>query len=369
MGDDRDSVLQRLYRTQLKLLGTIVTAAGVILMFVARIPAVKQLPVLEFIPFNEFGSTLLTLGLIGVGWDYVRARDLEQRTDERLDQSHKRNNPAAANAVVAALTANPDTMRTLLAPDAIRALIESGITVESGDDAPLALDTYRQMRRMFTEASERRYNTRVAITLSPFRDGPARGAGAMFVVTQQWEYSARVLELARFYSVPTYADYHASQADLHAAQVWMFEDTDTLNAASPEVFELVGFTVDGHPARITHDTGDDQQSYTATPAMSVTGTDTAGGLVRIAYTFRALVPAAGHLLTLDFDKPSSNIEVTLTHAATDIHRVNLTPHLGSTGGRMVRSEPDTAAMIAIRHDGLIAPGAGLAYTWTLASEL
>lgn len=367
MGDNHESALLRLYRTQLKLLATLVTAAGVILMFAARIPAVKQFPVLEFIPFNEFGSSLLTLGLVGVGWDYVRTRDTEQRTDERLDEANKRNLPAVADAVVSALAATPDTMRAVLAPNTVRALIETGIAVEFDDDAPLALDIYHDMRRTLATSAERRYDTSVTITLSPWRTGPARGVDAMFVVTQQWEYRARVPVLARFYSVPTLVDYQTRQAEPDTAQAWLFENTSTLTADSPEVFRLVGFTVDGFPARVTHDMSHGHQCYTATPAESAA--ERGDALATIAYTFQALVPAAGHLLTVEFDHPSKNIDVTLTHGDTDIHRVNLTPRLGTTGGRMYHSEPDTAAVIAIRHDGLIRPGSGLAYTWTLASEL
>lgn len=154
------------------------------------------------------------------------------------------------------------------------------------------------------------------------------------------------------------------QADPHAALVWRFEATGDLTAASPDVFTLMDYSIDGTPQRITQSPREGGQTFTVAPTA-----EAAAGPHAIAYTLRALVPQAGHLLELNFDQPTRGVQVDFDYRDSGIHRVNLIPQLGSQQARVRHNTPDTPAFSSISYDDWIWPGSGLVYIWTLASEL
>jgi hypothetical protein len=103
------------------------------------------------------------------------------------------------------------------------------------------------------------------------------------------------------------------------------------------------------------------------------GTDptVADRLVAISYTYRVLLQQHGHLLHLDFPRPTKGLKVHFAYGGCGIRRVNVVDYIASSRQPgLSRLEPTAPTpSIAFRFDGWMLPKAGVGFVWVLEREM
>ncbi|GAA4548650.1 hypothetical protein [Amycolatopsis samaneae] len=90
----------------------------------------------------------------------------------------------------------------------------------------------------------------------------------------------------------------------------------------------------------------------------------------MSYSYTTLVEPRGHALWIDIDKPTNGLSVEFNHTNTGIEHITPLDFLTNPGTPLIRrSQPGAAAPISISTDGWVHPKSGVAFTWTLTSEL
>ncbi len=360
--------LQRLYRTKLTLLAVILTVLGVALLILgqqANLAAVA--PWLAWLPLSELGSTLFGSGLIVVAFEYINEYDAEERANERLRKVLKEEAPAIRDAVIDGFAFAPDALTDVASSETLDHVIRNTLAIQLGDKA-LAEDVYADLQAQLLRTRERHEDERITVSLTPWDKGPATGESSMFVATVRREYTAQGLQPAvRFECVSDLAEYRDLAGDPGGTRAWYFQPVGGLDAASPEVFELLQFTVDDRPRPIRRSKRPGAQSFTVSLGRSADIERAAA----ISYTYRVLVKQHGHLLYLDFATPTKGIEVDLTYGGCDIRYVSVLDFIaGSHPTRVSRSPKGTnPPSVTIRYDGWIFPKSSVAFSWVLEREL
>lgn len=363
------SPLQRLYRTKLTLLAILLTIAGLALLVLTRQTALlAATPWLSWFPLTEVGSTLFSSGLIVVFFQYISETDANERANERLRRVLKEEAPAIRDAVIDGFAFAPEALVDVASPDTLDRVARNTLAIQLGDQT-LAEDVYTDLRSQLLRTRERHQDERIAVTLSPWENGPAAGDGAMFVATVRREYTAHdASPTLRLACVSDLAEYRELLQDPSAGKAWYFEPVASLNAASPDVFELLRVTVDDRPRPIRRSVRSGGQLFTVHTGSREP--ESAEG-IRISYTYRALVQQHGHLLHLDFDTPAKGVEVELAYGDCGIRHVNVLDFIAGTHPTRISNSPKGVSppTITVRFDGWVFPTSGVAFAWVLEREL
>jgi len=361
------SPLQRLYRTKLTLLAVILTALGVLLLVLGQHDDLATVaPWLAWLPLSELGSTLFGSGLIVVAFQYIDERDAEERANERLRKVLKEEAPAIRDAVIDGFAFAPDALVDVASPETLDRVVRNTLAIQLGDQA-LADDLYTDLRHQVTASTERRQDMRVTVNLAPWPKGPASGEGSMFVATIRREYRVTLTEVTRRFACTSDLDeYRELLLDPTNAEAWYFEPVAGIDAASPDAFELLQFTVDGRPRPTRRSKRPGGQSFTVTLDVQPGSPRE----VEIAYTYRVLVQQHGHLLYLDFGAPCKGIDVDFSYGGCGIRHVNVLDFIaGSRPTRVSRSPADASLpTVSVRYDGWVFPKSGVAFSWVLERE-
>jgi hypothetical protein len=167
----------------------------------------------------------------------------------------------------------------------------------------------------------------LSVALAPWPEGPATGKGAMFVATIRTEY--RVVPaspILRFACVSDLDEYRDLLQDPTCTLVHYFQPVAELelHGAFEAAFELVEVAIDGRP-RPTRRTA---RAGTQVHTVSVgTGADR---MVAISYTYRVLLQQHGHLLHLDFPRPTKGLRAQLAYGGCGIRRVKVVDYIASS---------------------------------------
>ncbi|MGH3806752.1 MAG: hypothetical protein ACRDRU_08985 [Pseudonocardiaceae bacterium] len=357
--------LHRLYRTKLALLATIFMVAGFALLFLAHW---SHWAVLSKLPIGDVGSALFTTGLIVVAFEYVDSQDADERASQRLRSILKEQAPTIRDSVIEGFAVNPDILTRIASSHTLDHVIGNCLAVRL-QDAHLADDVYTDLRQQVIGVQERRYDAQVYVTLTPWDKGPATGLGSMFVATVRWDYRTPALpKLLRFSSVSDHAEYRQLLRDPTSAEVWLFEPTTGLDITTPEVYQLVQCTINGQPQPIQSHYSDNAQLFTVTTDQPFTRPT---GDTHVSYTHRTLITQHGHLLFLDFTKPTKGLNVEFTYGHCDIRHVNILDFITSAQQPRILRSPKTLPnpTISIGFDGWTFPRSGVAFTWVLDREV
>jgi len=363
------SPLERLYATKLTLLATVFTVAGLGLLVLAHYPVASPAwGWLWALPLTDIGSALFTTGLIVVAFEYIDAEDADARAAERLHHVLRQEAPAIRDAVLDGFAAAPETLSGLASPQTVGRIARNALAIQLRDE-DLAADLYDDLLKQAPPDGERRADMRVSVALAPAAVGPRTGRDALFTATIRREFRVVPKQLARrFACVSNPEEYRELLLDPASTEAWYFESRAGLDAASPEVFDLVEFTVNGRPRPVRRTKRSGAQLLTV--SLADPGTKI-GQEVQIAYTFRTLVQQHGHLLHLDFGAPCKGVEVTLAYGDCGIRYVNVLDFIASSEPtRVVRSLEDTPSpTVAVRFDGWVFPRSSVAFCWVLDAEL
>lgn len=362
------SLLDQLYETKARLAAVLIAVAGLLLATIS-----KWSPLVDFVasfplpvPLGDIGEGLIAAGVLGIVIDQRLRKLDEKRNAESFDEAIKRNAPALRDAVLDSLAFNAKALKGTVSPELLDRVASGALGLRLGDEH-LARDLYTDLRDQVI-AAEHWKNAKVSVTLSPWEDGPSTGRGSMLVATVRWEYKVvPTNRTMRFASASDDAEYRELLQDSGNTLVWRYDSSTGLDPVSPEVFELLAFSVDGKPRKIQRSVRAGFQQYTANVGREVE----ADQEVTVAYTYRGLVQRNGHLFQLDFSQPIGGLDVRLDYAHAGIRWMNTADYFaGSQASRVeqARSVKD-AKVVNINIDRWVLPRAGVVFVWVLDEEL
>jgi hypothetical protein len=362
------SPLQRLYQTKLALLATISTVAGVALLLLGHWSGATPAWIwLTDLPVTDIGSALFTTGLIVVAFEYIDRKDADHRANERLRKVLHQEAPAIRDAVIDGFAFTPDALTNVASAQTLDRIVRNCLAIQLGDRT-LADDLYTDLRHQVLRATERRFDMHISVALSAWDQGPATGKGAMFVATVRREYRVKLSDsVLRFACVSDQDEYRELLLDPTSTDAWYFEPIAGLDAASPEVFELVQFLVDGQPRPIRRTKRTGTQIFTVNTGGQADSPDE----VQISYTYRVLVQRHSHLIYLDFGKPCKGVQVEFSYSDCGIRYVNALDFIASAQQARVTRSPKAVptSNVTVGFDGWVFPKSGVAFVWVLDREI
>ncbi|GAA4775811.1 hypothetical protein GCM10023329_25550 [Streptomyces sanyensis] len=362
------SPLERLYQTKLALLATVVTVVGIALMLLAHWASASPAGAwLDALPVMEVGSALFTTGLIAIFFEYIDQADAEVRANQRFRKVLSEEAPAIRDAVVDGFAFAPDSLTNVASTKTLDQIVENCLSIRLGDKQ-LAADAYQDLREQIVGAKERWEDAHAAVSLAPWKQGPAEGRGAMFVATIRWEYRfVPTSPLLRFSCVSDLDAYRELLTDPASTATWYFEPIDGHDASSPEVFELVQVAVNGKAQSIRRSTRKEGQVF----MVGFGGDLKSGEAVTVSYTYRVLVQQHGHVLHLDLAQPTKDFRAELWYGDCGIRYMNVLDYL--SGPRQPRytqlAASDPSPSVEVAYEGWTFPKGGVAFVWVLEREM
>ncbi|MFL6137381.1 MAG: hypothetical protein ACJ74O_06215 [Frankiaceae bacterium] len=360
--------LQRLYKTKLALLATVLTGLGLAFLIAAQaIDTTEGFTWLQHWPLHDLGSALFTTGLITIAYNYLDRTDSEARATQRLERVLRAEAPAIRDAVIDGFAFNRDDLKRVTNPETLDQIIENSLALRLGDEV-FAAEVYNDVRDQAIRASERWYDVRVSIDLT--RTEPAAAGGVPpFVATVRWEY--RVIprySSRRFVCTSSREEYHELAQEPAATSAWFMRPENDSDATSRAAFELVQFSVDGEERSISRSVRKTGQVYSVSLGRNLVE---AGQPVTIAYTYRTLTSQHGHLLHFDIEQPSRGVDFELDYSDCGIAYVNVLDFIASSRKTRVSQTPASVPgrAVAVQFDGWVFPRSGVAFVWVLEDEL
>lgn len=354
----RESPLQRLYKTKFVLVSFIATVVGAALMVVAGWPNWQAIAAL-------IGGALFTVGVVLVFFQYVGNEDADRLAAERTNKSVTAAAPAFVASVIHAMANTPDKILSVTAPEVLDNVIRNSLAARL-QDRELAADVYADLYEQLVHTDQRWRDVHVDITLTPWRPGPPSDSEPMFVATVKWEFRTKpTSRQIRFACVSTSEDYQAFSRDPSITETWQFKPTGGLDGASADVFDVLQVTVDGAIRSTRRSTRRGAQFFAAELG------DVEGREVAISYTYRALVRQNGHLLRIEPARPTKGISVRLNYAGCGLTFVNTLDYIaGARSARIEELPPtDPAPSVQVSYDGWVFPKSAVAFVWGLDDEL
>ncbi|MEV4058403.1 hypothetical protein AB0J55_44960 [Amycolatopsis sp. NPDC049688] len=362
-----NNLIDQLYKIKLRLAGLVTAVVGAALLFLAQhVEGAPTLSLLVGWPTKEFGTTLLTAGVLGVIFEYYARKEADERATEHFRKALRQEAPALIDAVLGSFAASPDRLKDIASDETLDRIATNTIGLRI-DDADLAGEAYADLREQVIRSPERWRDVDISISLSPWEGGPTQGRGSMFVATVRWEYKARPPSpTMRFACVSDLDEYRELLRDSTVASAWHFDTSAGLDAADPEVFTLVRLSVNGKVKNIRRSTREGSQQATVSLGQDVVGSE-----VTISYIYRVLVQRHGHLLYLDIPRPAKGVHVKLDYVNAGIRRVNVVDYFASPAASRVETSPAStpAKTVDVSFDRWVFPRAGVAFVWVLKDEM
>lgn len=362
------SLLDQLYRTKLQLIAVLAAVSGIAGLLLAHWSTSATAPSwLASLPLSEIGSTLFSTGLLAIFFEYVDRKHGDQRADQRVRDAVRQEAPAIRDAVLDSFAFNADALKDIASPEALDRIAANALGLRLGDQA-LAAEVYTDLRTQVIRAPERWHDVSIAVELAPWATSPATGRGSMFVATLRWEYHViPASPTLRFACVSDQHEYRDLLRDQTIASAWYFDPSATIDAASPEAFELVQLTVNGKARVIRRTERKGSQLYAASLGI----TALSGEPVTVAYTYRVLLQRHGHVMYLDLPRPTKGLKVQLSYGDAGIRRVTALDFIASAESARVQDAPNAVPRrsVEIGFDGWIFPRSGVAFVWVLEEEV
>lgn len=358
--------LQRLRTIKLALIAVSVSFAGFTLMVFGRwLDGQPGLIDLAWLPWGEVGGTLFTAGILGVGVDYLLRRDDEERAEQRLQRALKSQAPAVRQAVIDGFAFNADDLASVATPDTLDRIIRNSLALRLGDPE-FAAETYDDVRDRAIASTERWHDANISIRLTMVKDTREARVPGDFIATIRTEYTTVPRHaVRRFAVVSDRAEYRELMADSDGQSVWFFRPEGGIDAGSMDAFELVQFSVDGDARSIRRAGRKHGQTYSASigeePVL-------AGKPVRVAYTYRVKILRRGHLIHLDMEAATRNVDIDLDYSDTDVDYVNVLDFFVSSRKTRVEHMPPSVPerSVSVSHAGWVSQRSGVAFVLVLS---
>lgn len=334
---------------------------------------VSGTPALHDLSGFWWGETSAALfgACIAIFADAYFSREKEAADDERFRRILREEAPAMRRAVIDGFAFEPKELAQVATPDTLDKIIENSLAIRL-DDQQFASELYRDIRDQAVKSSERWFDTRVSIHLSPlpmgsWTEGPTPSI-PMFIVTTTWQYTVAPAHATRHFTcVSDQVTYRDVADEGGNTSAWYFRPANGIDGGDKEAFELVQFNVNGEARSIRRRTQGKSQSYSVEVGQDVVQR---GEPVVISYTTKTLVRQSGHLINIDIEQPSRGLAVELDYTECSIDQVRVLPFFPSSKRprflNMPESVPDRTVSVAL--DGWLMPDSGVALVWVLDSE-
>lgn len=359
-------LLSRLYRTKTAFIATMLAVIGLVLIAAGHHS--EQAVTWQWLngwPVTDIGTGLFTTGLLGVGLQYFLDEDKERLDNERLRRAIANSVPAMRDAVIQGFAFEPADIARVATPEVLDQIITNGLALRLGD-AGFARDVYDNLQQQAIGVPERLHDARISLHLSPLPAGrgTAKGRAPLFVATVRWESSLHPkYQTRRFSCVSDREEFRGLNQDTAANSAWYVGPRTGLAAADRETFELMDFTVDGTPKKISRTSKQGSQTYSVNLGPEVLQS---ADRVTVAYTYRTVVAVNEHLLQLRVDQPTRGLSIELDYGSTDIDHINVLDFIaGSEPVRIARSSANVPErVITVEYDGWAFPRSGVAFVWS-----
>jgi hypothetical protein len=354
--------LQRIHNFKLALIAVSVSFVGFVLMVLARwLDGQPLLADLAFLPWGEVGGTLFTAGILSIGIDYLLSKDDDERAEERMRRILATQAPAMKAAVIDGFAFDAEDLAGVATPDMLDRIVRNSLALRL-NDAEFAREIYDDVRDQAITATERWHDVKISIRLSMDRNtSEAHVPG--YVATIRWEYTVVPKHaVRRFAVVSDRAEYRDLMADPEATSTWFMRKDSGIDAGSTEAFEIVQFTVDGEHRAIRRSARKQGQIYSASIGKDAVD---AGVPITVSYTQRVKLFKHGHLLHLDMEQPTRNVDIDLDYSDTDIDYINVLDFFVSSHKTRVEHMPPNVPerSISVSHDGWVFQRSGVAFVW------
>lgn len=354
--------LQRIHNIKLALIAVSVSFVGFALMVFSRwLEGQPTLADLAFLPWGEVGGTLFTAGILSIGIDYVLSKDDDERAEARLRRVLASQAPAMKSAVIDGFAFDAEDLAGVATPDMLDRIVRNSLALRL-DDAEFAREIYDDVRDQAITATERWHDVKISIRLSMDRNTSEASVPA-YIATIRWEYTVVPKHaVRRFAVVSDRAEYRDLMADPEATSTWFMRKESGIDAGSAEAFEIVQFTVDGEKRTVRRSARKQGQIYSASIGKEAVD---AGVPVTVSYTQRVKLFKHGHLLHLDMEQPTRNVDIDLDYSDTDIDYINVLDFFVSSHKTRVEHMPPSVPerSIAVSHDGWVFQRSGVAFVW------
>ncbi len=359
--------LQRLYRTKLVLLATLLLSTGLALLIFAHwIDHLAGWRWLSNWPLTDIGSGLFTTGLLGVALQYFDGQDGETRATERLQRVISAAAPAMRDAVIDGFAFEPSELSRVATPETLDKIVTNGLAIRLGD-ASFANEIYRDIRDQAIGIPERLHDARISIRLS-MDSSTANGRAAQFTTTVRWESTlVPTYQTRRFVCLSDIDEFRDLDQDTAATSAWYIRPQPGIDAGSRDAFELVEFSVDGEKRPIRRTAKQGSQTYSVNVGREAVD---AGRPVSIAYTYRTITAVDGHLLQFRVDQPTKGLSVELDYSDCGVERVNVLDFIASSDRTKVAYSPAAVPgkLVSVDFDGWVFPRSGVAFVWSLVKQ-
>ncbi|MFJ7723584.1 hypothetical protein ACIQYM_36545 [Rhodococcus erythropolis] len=363
---------QRLVHLKLAFFAFIVATVGLALMVLGKYLSTQSMSgFISFLPISEVGGTLLVAGLVGIGLDLWIDGDrgvvIEKLVEKVMLRALAKLAPTLRDSVVQAFADNIDHLSVVATDEFLDRLARNALTLRLGDRT-FAEDIYEDVRDMAIAATERWYDTKISMNLSPLPLEPQNEAPPAFVLTARYEYQVRPATInRRFTAVSNIREYRAIMEEPGDTSVWYINPASGLNGSTREAFELVQFSVDGEDRPIRRNSRASGQTYTVSIGKDIVANRE---LVTIGYTYRTVLRQHGHMLHVDVEQPSKGLDVELEYGDCRIAEMRLTPFISSSKKVRNFQMPSTVPerTVGIGFDGWVMPKSGVIAVWILSTE-
>jgi len=362
----RATSLQRIYRLKVTIMALLSLIIGVGLQILAAYAATVA-PALAFLPLSEIGGTLFAAGLFGIAWDYFDGKDKEERENERIRAILKESAPDFRDAVVRGFAVENDDLKRVATPELLDQIAGNVLALRLGD-REFAEEVYADVRDQAIRAPERWHDVDVQIRVSPAGGRSAKGV-PLFIVTARWEYTFIPSHATqRFACVSDKDEFRELVTDIPATAAWFMTPASGLGAAAQESFELVQYSIDGQERSIRRSARKTGQTYSVNIGEEAVRSQQP---VTVSFTYRTLTLQAGHMLHFDIDQPTKGLTVSLDYSDTDIAQVKVLDLIASSKHARIQRTPQSVPgrSVSVDFDGWVFPRTGIAFVWTLNSEL
>jgi hypothetical protein len=364
----REDFPERIYKLKATIVALVSFGFGIAFLILSRYVAeTPSLWWLAFWPISEIGGTLTAAGLFGIAWEYVDGKDKEAREDERIRRLLRESAPAFRDAVVQGFTVSSDDLERVATPELLDGIAINVLALRLGD-RQFASEIYTDIRDQAIGASERWYDVDVSIRLSSVAEIGVIGS-PRFEVLVKWEYTVTPSHaVQKFACVSDKDEFRDLIADVPSTIPWLMPARPGFVANSVEAFELLEYRVDGKLQPIRRTTRKSGQTYSVNLGEDVIR---AAEPVRVSYLYKTIADKSLHRMFFEMTQPTRGLSMKLDYTDTDIASMSVTDLITSAAGTQVSELPvqADARVLSVDISGWVLPRGGLAYVWTLLSEV
>ncbi len=352
-------LISRLHRLKTILASLVLTTAGGVLIALGRGSLGEGWA--SWLPWQELGSILIGAGVLGIWLDQYFRREEQASRDLQLRTILRDEAPAMRDAVLDAFAANREDLIRVATPETLDQIAENTLALRLGDEQ-FANEVFSSIHHQAVLATERWFDASVSIDLAPMPSAPE-----FFSVTTRWEYTTTPAHAQRqFVCLSDRTEYAELAQARSGASAWFFKPDDRFSASDRDAFELVQFTVDGQERPIRRSSRKDCQAYTVT-----IGEEYGDEPVTVSYTLRTVTRTTGHVLFFEVEQPTRDLSFDLDYTGCGIERISALDLVPSIRPTRIEHTPDEVLPKGVRVeiDGWTFPRSGVAFVWTLASEV